>query len=186
LRRGRSSEDTCGHLQAFWHDRLVIAFFDFQQNSLAFRANRSDPCPDRAVITAKGENMITPSTEETGTAQATATGEKPKPTKKANAGARRAHVATKKGKAAKKSTFAKKAPKGAKKATGPRDGSKTSKVLDLLKRPGGATLKELMKATDWQPHSVRGFLSGTVRKKMGLAVTSTKGENGERSYSVKA
>lgn len=43
-----------------------------------------------------------------------------------------------------------------------------------------------MKATGWQPHSVRGFLSGTVGKKLGLTVTSTKGEDGERSYSVKA
>jgi len=43
-----------------------------------------------------------------------------------------------------------------------------------------------MKATDWQAHSVRGFLSGTIRKNMGLDVVSTKGEDGERSYSVKA
>jgi hypothetical protein len=43
-----------------------------------------------------------------------------------------------------------------------------------------------MKVTGWQPHSVRGFLSGTVGKKMGLPVTSTKGEDGERRYSVKA
>jgi hypothetical protein len=42
-----------------------------------------------------------------------------------------------------------------------------------------------MKVTGWQPHSVRGFLSGTVGKKMGLTVTSTKGEDGERSYSIK-
>jgi hypothetical protein len=42
-----------------------------------------------------------------------------------------------------------------------------------------------MKATGWQPHSVRGFLSGTVGKKMELAVLSTKGEDGERTYSVK-
>ena len=67
-----------------------------------------------------------------------------------------------------------------------RDGSKTAKILDLLKRPGGATSKDLMKATGWLPHSVRGFLSGTVRKKLGLTVTSTKGENGERTYSVEA
>jgi hypothetical protein len=42
-----------------------------------------------------------------------------------------------------------------------------------------------MKATGWQPHSVRGFLSGTIRNKLGLALTSTKAEDGERSYSIK-
>ena len=77
-----------------------------------------------------------------------------------------------------------KAPKGEKGAA--RDGSKTAKVLDLLKRPGGVMAKELMKATDWQPHSVRGFLSGTMGKKIGLAVTSSKGEDGECTYSVKS
>ncbi len=43
-----------------------------------------------------------------------------------------------------------------------------------------------MTATGWQAHSVRGFLSGTVGKKMGLKVVSSKGENGERNYSVSA
>ena len=108
----------------------------------------------------------------------------------ARAGARRAPVAPKKGKAGKKATPAKKAPIGAKKAKrgndakGTRAGSKTAKVLDLLKRPGGVTGKELGIATGWQPHSVRGFLSGTISKKMGLKVVSTKGEDGERTYSV--
>jgi len=86
---------------------------------------------------------------------------------------------------AKKGHKAPKAAKQAKPAASAREGSKTAKVLDLLKRPGGATAKELMKATGWQPHSVRGFLSGTVGKKMGLAVSSTKAEDGERAYSVK-
>jgi DNA-binding IclR family transcriptional regulator len=58
-------------------------------------------------------------------------------------------------------------------------------LLDLLKRSGGASLKELQKATGWQGHSVRGFLS-TLGKKMGLAVTSTKAADEERRYSVKA
>jgi hypothetical protein len=44
----------------------------------------------------------------------------------------------------------------------------------------------LLRRAGWQPHSVRGFLSGTVGKKMGLTVVSTKGEDGERSYVVKA
>jgi hypothetical protein len=119
------------------------------------------------------------------TATAPATSEKPKPNKKARVAPKGAHVATKKGKATKKASPAKNAPKG-KKASSARDGSKTAKVLDLLKRPDGVTLKELMKATDWQPHSVRGFLSGTVGKKMGLTVKSTKAEDGERTYSIKA
>jgi hypothetical protein len=54
-----------------------------------------------------------------------------------------------------------------------------------LKRPGGVTANELMKATGWQSHSVRGFLSGTVCKKMGLTVTSAKAEDGQRIYSIK-
>ena len=53
-----------------------------------------------------------------------------------------------------------------------------------MKRPGGVTLKEIMKASGWQAHSVRGFLSGTVGKKMGLALTSTKDQDGNRVYSV--
>jgi len=80
-----------------------------------------------------------------------------------------------------------KAPKKAKlaNADGPREGSKTEQVLELLKRPGGTTMKGLMKATGWLPHSVRGFLSGTIGKKMGRKVESTKGEDGNRTYAVK-
>ena len=126
--------------------------------------------------------------EETTTAQATATSEPPKATKKASVAKRARHVAPVRGKSGKKASPAKKtlkAPKGERKGGAARDGSKAAKILELLKRPGGATSKELQKATGWQPHSIRGFLSGTIRKKMGLSVSSTKGEDGERSYSVK-
>ena len=71
---------------------------------------------------------------------------------------------------------------GAKKRTPVRRGSKTAKILDLLKRPGGVTLKELTKATGWQTHSVRGFLSGTIGKKLGTPVESFKKSDGERAY----
>ena len=149
-----------------------------------------------AVATAKGKHMNTQIAEETSSAPAQATGEKPKATKKARVAPQGAHVAPKKGKSAKKATPAKKAPKAAKKAKGARpdkavkekgvrEGSKTETILALLKRTGGVTAKELMEATGWQPHSVRGFLSGTIGKKMGLTLTSTKGEDGERSYAIK-
>jgi hypothetical protein len=145
-----------------------------------------------AVISRQKEKlkMITTTTIETGAFPAIAAGETPKPNKTARVGARRAPVAPGKAKAGKKATLATKAPKSAKKAKTSkpeaRDGSKTARILELLKRPGGVTAKELMKATSWLPHSVRGFLSGTVGKKMKLTVTSVKGEDGERSYSVKA
>jgi tRNA U34 2-thiouridine synthase MnmA/TrmU len=101
------------------------------------------------------------------------------PTKRANVGKRAGHVATTKAKSARKASPAEKAHVA-------RDGSKTAKVLDLLKRPGGATSKELMKATGWQSHSVRGFISGTVGKKMGLSITSAKNEAGDRVYSIES
>jgi hypothetical protein len=127
--------------------------------------------------------MIT-ATDETGTAEATA--DKPKAGKRASVGQKRGHVAPKKAKSGKKGAGAKKAPKAAKKAASARDGSKAATILELLRRPDGATLAELMKATAWQAHSVRGFLSGTLRKKLGLAVTSAKVKDGERTYSINA
>jgi hypothetical protein len=71
-------------------------------------------------------------------------------------------------------------------AKGVRPGTKKEKILRLLRRSGGATMKELIQATGWQPHSVRGFLSAAVTKKMGLKVLSAKAGNTERRYSVKA
>ena len=120
------------------------------------------------------------STPETGTASA----EERKATKKARSGARGAHVAPAKAKSAKKAKATKKTPKAAKEAGAARDGSKAAKIIDLLKRPNGATLAEIMKATDWQAHSVRGFISGSLGKKMELTVESVKRENGERLYSI--
>ena len=52
--------------------------------------------------------------------------------------------------------------------------TKHTQILKLLSRVGGASIEELMRATNWQQHSVRGFLAGTVKKKLGLAMTSLK------------
>ncbi len=115
----------------------------------------------------------------------------PTPAKKPRVGAPARHVAPSKGKSAKQVAPSKKANKTAKsaksrkKATSSRQGSKTAKFLDLLKRSGGATSTDLMKATGWQAHSVRGFISGVLGRKMGLKITSTKVADGERRYSLK-
>ena len=77
-----------------------------------------------------------------------------------------------------------KTPKAKDAAPTAREGSKKAIVLDLLRRKGGATLGEIAKATDWQAHSIRGFISGTLGKKMGLTVESTKNDAGERSYRI--
>lgn len=62
--------------------------------------------------------------------------------------------------------------------------TKLAHVLAMLRKPGGATLEAITAATGWQAHSVRGFLSGTVKKKLGLAVKSERRDNGDRVYSL--
>jgi len=76
-------------------------------------------------------------------------------------------------------------PKRQNKATAAaRLGTKTATLVALLERPHGATLSNLMQASGWQPHSVRGFLSGTLGKKMGRTVVSLKHADGQRVYSL--
>src|ERR1700680_2892646 len=90
--------------------------------------------------------------------------------------------ARKSGKGAKPKKDARKPAKAPKPLAGPRTGSK--KVLGLLARTSGASLAELRKATGWQAHSVRGFLS-TASRKRGVRIESSKNGAGERIYRVK-
>jgi hypothetical protein len=66
-----------------------------------------------------------------------------------------------------------------------RDGSKKATVIAMLTRKDGATLEAIMKATDWQAHSVRGFISGALIKKAGLKVESFKRQDGDRAYAIR-
>ncbi|WP_244484544.1 DUF3489 domain-containing protein [Mesorhizobium sp. Root552] len=62
--------------------------------------------------------------------------------------------------------------------------TKTDLILIKLKSAKGTTIEAMREATGWQAHSVRGFLSGTVKRKLGLAVTSEIGKDGVRSYRI--
>ena len=86
-------------------------------------------------------------------------------------------------KAAAPKKAAKKAAKPARaaKTTTPRAESKGAKIIDMIGRAKGATLAEIMKATDWQAHSVRGFIS-TAGKKHSITIESSKNEAGVRVY----
>jgi len=90
-----------------------------------------------------------------------------------------------KGAKAKAAAKAKKAtkPTAAKKAAAPRAESKGAKILEMIARAKGATLAEIMKATDWQAHNVRGFIS-TAAKKHGVTIESAKNDGGERVYCI--
>ena len=61
--------------------------------------------------------------------------------------------------------------------------SKKALIIAMLRAPAGATIEAMARATKWQPHSVRGFLAGVVRKKLGLTLVSADGANG-RVYRI--
>ena len=61
--------------------------------------------------------------------------------------------------------------------------SKKAVIIAMLRAPAGATIAAMARAAKWQPHSVRGFLAGVVRKKLGLTLVSAEGENG-RVYRI--
>jgi hypothetical protein len=139
--------------------------------------------------------------------------QEPKPPRKARVAPQAAHVAADKASSKKGATPKKNAPKGqktaksgkpkaavpkkaaragkkaaktarTKEASAPRAGGKGAIILELIGRPKGATLAELMKATDWQKHSIRGYIS-TAANKHGHRIVSTKREDGQRVYALK-
>lgn len=66
----------------------------------------------------------------------------------------------------------------------PRDGTKQCLMIELLKRPGGATLAEIVEATGWQAHTVRGAMAGALKKKLGLTIGSEKDATRGRVYTI--
>jgi hypothetical protein len=95
---------------------------------------------------------------------------------KAKAKVRRPHKKTGAKRATAKAVIKRPETKGAE--------SKTDHVIAMLRRREGASLAALVKATSWQPHSVRGFLAGTIRKKLKLSLISEK-LDGVRTYRIR-
>jgi hypothetical protein len=121
--------------------------------------NRKRRGEEKPMTTIESENKATP---EPGTAQ---TKGRRKPAKKAKA--------------------AKKAPRAKEAAAKPKADrtNKKAEVIALMKRAKGATLAEVMKATDWQAHTVRGFVS-ILGSKGGEKIESSKNAEGERTYRI--
>jgi hypothetical protein len=147
-----------------------------------------NPAEEPSVEQAEGEPTVEASTPPAGVESAAAPVENP-PSEApaepmATVGAQAPDVGPAAGKSSKKTTKSKKSAPPTANAKDAREGSKTATILELLKRPGGASLKEIMEVASWQAHSVRGFISGTLGKKMGLTVLSAKAESGERRYSI--
>jgi hypothetical protein len=109
------------------------------------------------------------------------------PEPEANGGEQAPDVAPEEPEANKKATRKPKAPTGEKVAKAPREASKTSRVIEMLKREGGVTLEEIMTTMGWQKHTTRAMLSagGSLTKNHGLVVTSEM-VGDKRTYSIKS
>jgi hypothetical protein len=88
-------------------------------------------------------------------------------------------------------------PKGGQKADAPdaltkreataptiRPGTKLAAIIEAMRHPGGATIAQMMASTGWQAHTVRGAISGMIRKRLGYAVVTEKGTDGQRAYRI--
>lgn len=65
-----------------------------------------------------------------------------------------------------------------------RENSKQATVIQMLRRPEGATVQQIVDATGWQAHTVRGTFAGALKKKLGLTIVSDKHQGGERVYRI--
>ncbi len=76
-------------------------------------------------------------------------------------------------------------PKAAPKTRTPREGTKQATLIAMLRAEGGATIEEIVTATGWQSHSARGAMSGILKKKLNLTITSSKIDGRGRAYAIR-
>jgi hypothetical protein len=146
--------------------------------------------PQRVVITSEGmaaigveadnDEALAPADTAPTSAEADSAADAPAPATEPNGAEKRAKTKPTKGKGKAKATKAA-PPTSAPEAAGepsakptPRAGTKQALMIDLLKRPEGATVEQIAAATGWQHHTIRGAISGALKKKLGLTVEATR------------
>lgn len=121
---------------------------------------------------------------ETGAAASGDEAGSPKPGKKAPAATKKARRSGRAPAKSKKTTKAARKKADAKTPRASRENSKQARLIEMLKRAKGASIDEIVKAFDWQPHTVRGAIAGALKKKLGLDVVSEKVEGRGRVYRI--
>ena len=157
---------------------------DSLRNRGLIRVLGGDGGPERVVITSEGMAAIgveaddneAPAAADTAptSAEADSAADAPAPASEANGAKTRAKSKPARGKGkAKASQAAPAAGEPTAKPT-PRAGTKQALMIELLKRPEGATVEQIAAATGWQHHTIRGAISGALKKKLGLTVEATR------------
>jgi hypothetical protein len=155
---------------------------DSLRNRGLIRVLGGDGGPERVVITSEGMAAIgveaddeAAAAADTGatSAEAGSAGDAPAPATEANGAAAPAKSKDKAAKAAPPASEPEATGQPSAKPT-PRAGTKQALMIDLLKRPEGATVEQIAAATGWQHHTIRGAISGALKKKLGLTIEATR------------
>jgi hypothetical protein len=161
---------------------------DSLRNRDLIRVIGGDGGPERVVITSEGMAAIgveadddeAPAIADTAptSAEPGSAADAPAPASEANCAQKRAKTGPARGKGKKARTTARATSEPGKAAPGekltPRTGTKQATMIELLKRPEGATVEQIAAATGWQHHTIRGAISGALKKKFGLTVEATR------------
>jgi Protein of unknown function (DUF3489) len=157
---------------------------DSLRNRGLIRVLGGDGGPERVVITsegmaaigveADGDEALAPADRGATTVESNGAAEAPAPAAEANGTATPAKSKPTKGKGKAKATRAAPATSERTPKPTPRAGTKQALMIDLLKRPEGATVEQIAAATGWQHHTIRGAISGALKKKLGLTVEATR------------
>jgi hypothetical protein len=149
---------------------------DSLRNRGLIRVLGGDGGPERVVITSEGMAAIGVEADDK-TADGAVLAKAPAPASVADGAKKRAKTGPAKGKKARTTARVTSEPETAGEPSPkptPRSGTKQATMIEMLKRPEGATVEQIAAATGWQHHTIRGAISGALKKKLGLTVEATR------------